>query len=223
MPRRVLCRSGIAGPTMGCGSRGAAACGGTGPAPSALPKTTLSACTVDGLLAECGNVWVPQDWAHPDGPVMPLQVVVLPAATTRHPAAPLLYLTGLGAQAAGDGDSVLNGMSWAAQAFQQLNQTIAVGHILTVGIILTSRDLIPPRVRSCRPAISARSVPARTSTTSCSSSFRVHSSSRVHWAPALATRSPSIAGGWPGESVVIGRIPGIARRRTEREWPYCHL
>ncbi len=132
MPRRVLCCSGIAGPAMGCGSRGAAACGGTGPAPSALPKTTLSACTVDGLLAECGNVWVPQDWAHPDGPVMPLQVVVLPAATTRHPAAPLFYLTGLGAQAAGDGDSVLNGMSWAAQAFQQLNQTIAVGHILTV-------------------------------------------------------------------------------------------
>ena len=105
-----------------------AACGGTGPAPSAspssLPKTTLTACIVDGLPAECGNVWVPQDWAHPDGPAMPLRVVVLPATTTRHPATPLFYLTGLGGQAAGDGDSVLNGMTWAAQALQQLNQTM---------------------------------------------------------------------------------------------------
>jgi pimeloyl-ACP methyl ester carboxylesterase len=27
---------------------------------------------VDGIAADCGNVWVPQDWAHPDGPAMPL-------------------------------------------------------------------------------------------------------------------------------------------------------
>jgi len=31
----------------------------------------------DGRTAECGNVWVPQDWAHPDGPAMPLRVVVV--------------------------------------------------------------------------------------------------------------------------------------------------
>jgi hypothetical protein len=64
----------------------AAGCAGTGRPPSApppsssLPKTTLTACTVEGLYAECGYVWVPQDWTHPDGPAMPLQVVVLPVA-----------------------------------------------------------------------------------------------------------------------------------------------
>jgi pimeloyl-ACP methyl ester carboxylesterase len=112
----------------------AAGCEGTSPAPSAspvspaspstLPKTTLTACTVDGLAAECGNVWVPQDWTHPAGPAMPLQVVVLPATATSHSAAPLFYLAGWNGDAAGFGDAVLNGMSWAAQAFAQLNKTM---------------------------------------------------------------------------------------------------
>ncbi len=106
----------------------AAGCGGTGPSrpasPSSLPKTTLTACTVAGLPAECGNVRVPQDWAHLDGPTMPLRVMVLPATTTSHPAAPLFYLAGYNGDDAGFGDAVLNGMTWAAQAFQQLNQTM---------------------------------------------------------------------------------------------------
>ena len=106
----------------------AAGCGGAGqsssaPAPS-LPKTTLTACTVDGLAADCGNVWVPQDWAHPAGPAMSLQVVVLAATATTNRAAPLFYLTGTGGQAVGDGDAVLNGLDWAAQAFRPLNQTM---------------------------------------------------------------------------------------------------
>src|SRR5208337_4693792 len=93
-------------------------------APSSLPKTTLTVCAVDGMVARCGTVWVPQDWAHPAGPAMPLQVVVLPATGTGHPAAPLFYLAGWNGDAAGFGDAVLNGMSWAAQAFGQLNQTM---------------------------------------------------------------------------------------------------
>jgi pimeloyl-ACP methyl ester carboxylesterase len=91
---------------------------------SSLPKATLTACTVDRRPAECGKVWVPQDWAHPDGPAMPLQVVVVPATTTRHPAAPLFYLAGWNGDNAGFGDAVLDGMSWALQAFAQLNQTM---------------------------------------------------------------------------------------------------
>jgi len=79
---------------------------------------------VDELPAKCGKVWVPQDWAHPDGPAMPLRVVVLPATATSHPAAPLFYLAGAGGAAVGLGDSVLNGLDWAAQAFEQLNQTM---------------------------------------------------------------------------------------------------
>ncbi len=106
----------------------AAGCGGTSPAPSAsppsLPKTTLTACNIDGLATRCGYVWVPQDWAHPDGPTMALWVVVLPATATAHPAAPLFYLAGYGGDAAGFGDAVFNGMTWAARAFAQLNKTM---------------------------------------------------------------------------------------------------
>ena len=106
-----------------------AGCAGTGGSPSAppsssLPKTTLTACTVNGLTAECGNVWVPQDWAHPAGPTMPLEVVVLPATVTTHPAAPLFVLGGWNGDNLGFGGAVLNGMTWAAQAFRQLNQTM---------------------------------------------------------------------------------------------------
>jgi len=107
----------------------AAGCGNAGPSPSgsprALPKTTLTACTVgEGIAADCGNVWVPQDWAHPDGPTMPLRVVVLPATGTSHPASPLFYLAGYNGDEAGFGDAVLNGLDWAASAFRQLNQTM---------------------------------------------------------------------------------------------------
>ena len=106
----------------------AAGCGGTGPSPSGssspLPRTTLTACTVEGLAADCGNVQVPRDWAHPDGPTMPLQVVVLPASGASHPAPPLFYLAGYNGDNAGFGDAVLNGMSWAVSAFRQLNQTM---------------------------------------------------------------------------------------------------
>ena len=106
----------------------AAGCGGTSPSPSAsrpgLPKTPLTACTVDGLAANCGTVRVPQDWAHPAGPAMPLQVVVLPATGTSHPAAPLFYLAGWNGDEAGFGGAVLNGLDWPAQAFRQLNQAM---------------------------------------------------------------------------------------------------
>ena len=55
---------------------------------------------------------------------MPLQVVILPATAASHPAPPLFYLAGYNGDAAGFGDAVVNGMSWAAQAFGQLNQTM---------------------------------------------------------------------------------------------------
>ena len=106
----------------------AAGCSGTGPppsaSPSALPKTTLTACTEQGLAAKCGNVRVPQDWAHPAGPTIKLQVVVLPATAASHPAAPLFYLAGWNGDEAGFGNAVNNGMTWAAKAFRPLNQTM---------------------------------------------------------------------------------------------------
>jgi pimeloyl-ACP methyl ester carboxylesterase len=102
----------------------AAGCAGGSPsAPSSLPTTTLTACTVGGRYAECGKVWVRQDWARPAGPAMPLQVVVLPATATSHPAAPLFVLAGAGAQAVGDGAGLVL-LDWAARAFLQLNQTM---------------------------------------------------------------------------------------------------
>jgi pimeloyl-ACP methyl ester carboxylesterase len=106
----------------------AAGCSGTGPppsaSPSALPKTTLTACTEQGLAAKCENVRVPQDWAHPAGPAMKLQVVVLPATAASHPAAPLFYLAGWNGDEAGFGNAVNNGMTWAAKALRPLNQTM---------------------------------------------------------------------------------------------------
>ena len=130
----------------------AAACSGqSAPAPSAspasptpsLPKTTLTACTVDGLDAECGNVWVSQDWAHPAGPVMPLQVVVLPATATSRLATPLFFLAGWGGDSIGGGDSVFNGMTWAAQAFRQLNQTMDLVFVEQRGTIGSGLQTCP--------------------------------------------------------------------------------
>ncbi len=105
----------------------AAGCGSTSPsspAPSPAPRTTLTACTVGGIAADCGNVRVPVDWAHPAGPGMPLRVVVLPAGGTSRPAPPLFYLAGYNGDSAGFGNAVLNGLDWAASAFRQLNQTM---------------------------------------------------------------------------------------------------
>jgi len=91
---------------------------------SSLPKTTLSLCTVDVTagaprIGDCGYVWVPQDWAHPDGAKMPLRVVVLPATGTSHPAAPLFYLAGFGTAASGS-DQVRAALQLAGP----LNQTM---------------------------------------------------------------------------------------------------
>ena len=55
---------------------------------------------------------------------MPLQVAVLPATATSHPAAPLFFLAGWNGDSVGFGGAILNGMTWAAQAFRQLNQTM---------------------------------------------------------------------------------------------------
>ena len=88
------------------------------------------------MAATCGNVRVPQDWAHPAGPAMPLRVVVLPATGTSQPAAPLFYLAGWNGDQAGFGNAVLNGMDWAAQAFRQLNQTMDLVFIEQRGTIM---------------------------------------------------------------------------------------
>jgi pimeloyl-ACP methyl ester carboxylesterase len=126
-PRDRRRRTGFWAALMAVAALAAAGCGGTSPPPSSppssLPKTTLTLCDVNGQTAKCGYVWVPRDWAHPAGPVMPLQVVVLPATAAGHPAAPLFVLAGAGAQEVGDGAGLIL-LDWAAQAFAQLNQTM---------------------------------------------------------------------------------------------------
>ena len=113
----------------------AAGCAGTSKPPSAppsqsapptssVPRATLISCTINGLSAKCGTVSVPVDWAQPKGPTIPIQVVVLPATSTSHPAAPLFYLAGSDGHAIGLGDSVENSMPWAARTFSQLNRTM---------------------------------------------------------------------------------------------------
>ena len=99
----------------------AAGCGGGSsvprgpPVPRALFGTTWLGCAPNGHAGECRTVWVPQDWAHPHGPKIPLLVAVLPATATTHPAAPLFILAGWGGSAIDDVD-------WAVQAFGKLNQ-----------------------------------------------------------------------------------------------------
>ena len=66
---------------------------------------------------------------HPPLPARPdvaqrLQVVVLPATATTHPAAALFVLAGWNGDDLGFGGAVLDDMTWAAQAFRQLNQTM---------------------------------------------------------------------------------------------------
>ena len=101
----------------------AAGCGGGSsvprrpPAPPALFGTTWESCAPQGHPGQCRTVWVPQDWAHPHGPKIPLLVAVLPATATTHPAAPLFILAGWGGSAIGDVD-------WAVQAFGRLNQSM---------------------------------------------------------------------------------------------------
>jgi pimeloyl-ACP methyl ester carboxylesterase len=100
----------------------AAGCGsgsnpGRAAAPRAMFPTSWTPCTPQGYGGKCRTVWVPQDWAHPHGPQIPLLVAKLPATSAAHPAAPLFYLAGYGSTAIGDVD-------WTMQAFGQLNQTM---------------------------------------------------------------------------------------------------
>ena len=83
----------------------------------AMFPTRWTPCTPQGYGGRCRTVWVPQDWADPHGPQIPLLVAELPATSAAHPAPPLFYLAGYGSTAIGDVD-------WAMQAFGQLNQTM---------------------------------------------------------------------------------------------------
>jgi pimeloyl-ACP methyl ester carboxylesterase len=115
--RWARCRAALAAALLlaaaGCtGGSGAA----RSPAPRALFPTMLTPCGPGGYPGECRTVWVPQDWAHPHGPRIPLLVAVLPASA-RHRAAPLFYLAGWGGSAIGD-------VKGAVQSFGPLNQTM---------------------------------------------------------------------------------------------------
>jgi len=99
-------------------------------------------------------VWVPQDWAHPDGPAMPLRVVVVPAATG-HSTAPLFYLAGYNGDDAGFGDAVLNGMTWAVTTFAQLNQTMDLVFVEQRGTSGSGMETCPGLQATSATAISA--------------------------------------------------------------------
>ena len=104
----------------GCASRGSGP--GTPPSGTSRYPTIPAACVVGGLAARCRYVWVPEDWAHPRGPRIPLKVVVLPASAARAAPDPLFFLAGWGGRATGFGDSAENGFAWATQAFAGLNR-----------------------------------------------------------------------------------------------------
>ena len=121
--------------------------------PQALFGTTWEPCTPSGHPGECRTVWVPQDWAHPHGPQIPLLVAKLPATSAAHPAAPLFDLAGYGSTAIGDAD-------WTMQAFGQLNQTMDLVFVAQrgtqyswpqtcPGLETTNPAALHPAVRHC--------------------------------------------------------------------------
>ena len=121
--------------------------------PQALFGTTWEPCTPSGHPGECRTVWVPQDWAHPHGPQIPLLVAKLPATSAAHPAAPLFDLAGYGSTAIGDVD-------WTMQAFGQLNQTMDLVFVAQrgtqyswpqtcPGLETTNPAALHPAVRHC--------------------------------------------------------------------------
>ncbi len=92
----------------------AVACGqGVGTSASRL---SLSACTVQGLRAECGKLSVPENPIAPTGRKISLNVVVLPAKGADRAPDPLFYLEG------GPGGAATTEVSWAAVRFDSFNQ-----------------------------------------------------------------------------------------------------
>jgi pimeloyl-ACP methyl ester carboxylesterase len=81
--------------------------------------TTLTPCHPNGQSGECRTVWVPQDWAQPRGPRIPLLVVVMPATTTVRATTALFYLAGYGSTPISSDQ-----FDWAVQSFGQLNKSM---------------------------------------------------------------------------------------------------
>jgi pimeloyl-ACP methyl ester carboxylesterase len=121
---------------------------GRSPAPRPFFPTRLTGCTPSGHLGECRTVWVPQDWAHPHGPQIPLLVAVLPATAAAHRAAPLFILAGWGGSAIGDVD-------WAVQAFGQLNQSMDLVFTAQRGTPLSWPQTCPGLEAARSPALRA--------------------------------------------------------------------
>jgi pimeloyl-ACP methyl ester carboxylesterase len=121
----------------------AAGCsGGSVPVRSAAPgplfPASFKGCTPSGYLGKCRTVWVPQDWAHPHGPQIPLTVAVLPAMAATHPAAPLFILAGWGGPAISS-----EYVDWAVQAFGQLYQSMDLVFVAQRGTLLSWPQTCP--------------------------------------------------------------------------------
>jgi pimeloyl-ACP methyl ester carboxylesterase len=93
-------------------------------------------------------VWVPQDWAHPHGPRIPLLVAVLPATAATHPAPPLFVLAGWGGSAISDVD-------WAVKAFGRLNQRMDLVFAVQRGTPLSWPQTCPGLEATSSPALRA--------------------------------------------------------------------
>jgi pimeloyl-ACP methyl ester carboxylesterase len=134
----------------------AAGCGGGSsvphrpPVPGALFPTWSSDCVPYGHPGECRTVWVPQDWAHPHGPKIPLLVAVMPATVTSHPRTALFYLAGWGQSAVNGGQ-----MTWALQTFGRLNQTMDLVFVAQRGTPLSWPQTCPGLTTTAPAALRA--------------------------------------------------------------------
>jgi pimeloyl-ACP methyl ester carboxylesterase len=98
-----------------------ASCGGpaapAAPAASAPPvnSLTVKSCTVDGVVARCGTLIVPEDRLTGKGGTIPVRFVVFPAAAPDPAPDPLVYFAG------GPGDSAINDIPAWLSGYESLN------------------------------------------------------------------------------------------------------
>ena len=101
-------------------------CTGTGtPSPTptppdertfALGAEAMLPCTSGGFPAACGTLQVPEDRGNPTGRMIPLDVVVIPAASERPAADPVFFLAG------GPGGAATESWANAPQVFPAIHQ-----------------------------------------------------------------------------------------------------
>jgi pimeloyl-ACP methyl ester carboxylesterase len=118
---------------------------GTSPTPTppdersfALGAEAMMPCTSGGLPAACGSLQVPENRKDPTGRTIPLDVVVIPAASARPAADPVFFLAG------GPGGAATESWANAPQVFPAIHQDRDIVLVDQRGTGGSNQLLFPP-------------------------------------------------------------------------------